>query len=199
MKQPHEIPISDHELLRGLAHPLRRRIMTALERRTASPKELAQELDEPLTKVSYHVRGLVALGLIELVSTTPRRGALEHHYKAVGRTYIPPGVWETLPDTLKQSFAGAWVDQLAVELHRAVASGGLDGIGKAAVRTTALLDDASRAELENRLYELYRDLPRLERESAKRSEERVEPTAFALVIYTPASGPQAPKEEGAPE
>jgi predicted transcriptional regulator len=30
--------------------------------------------------VSYHVRQLEKAGLIELVATKPRRGALEHYY-----------------------------------------------------------------------------------------------------------------------
>jgi hypothetical protein len=35
--------------------------------------------------VSYHVRILARLGLIELVRTTPRRGAVEHHYRSLPR------------------------------------------------------------------------------------------------------------------
>lgn len=51
----------------------------------ASPKELAFELGEKLGNVSYHVRILARLGLIELVRETPRRGAVEHHYRSVPR------------------------------------------------------------------------------------------------------------------
>ena len=35
---------------------------------------------EPLGNVSYHVRQLEKAGLIELVATKQRRGALEHYY-----------------------------------------------------------------------------------------------------------------------
>lgn len=51
----------------------------------ASPKEIAGHLGEKLGNVSYHVRILARLGLIELVRETPRRGAVEHHYRAVPR------------------------------------------------------------------------------------------------------------------
>ncbi|MEA2125613.1 MAG: hypothetical protein QOI80_2395 [Solirubrobacteraceae bacterium] len=51
----------------------------------ASPKELASQLDEKLGNVSYHVRILARLGLIELVRETPRRGAVEHHYRSTPR------------------------------------------------------------------------------------------------------------------
>ena len=51
----------------------------------ASPKELATSLGEKLGNVSYHVRILARLGLIELIRETPRRGAVEHHYRSVPR------------------------------------------------------------------------------------------------------------------
>ncbi len=41
------------------------------------------ELDEPkLGNVSYHVRALLDDGLVELVRTEQRRGALAHFYRA---------------------------------------------------------------------------------------------------------------------
>jgi DNA-binding transcriptional ArsR family regulator len=48
--------------------------------RAISPNELAFELQEPLGNVSYHVKELARDGLIRLVETIPRRGALEHYY-----------------------------------------------------------------------------------------------------------------------
>lgn len=49
----------------------------------SSPNEIAKAFGEPLTNVSYHVRMLHDLGVIELSDTEPRRGALEHYYKPV--------------------------------------------------------------------------------------------------------------------
>ena len=45
----------------------------------------ADKLAEPLGNVSYHVRTLADLGLIELVRKVPRRGAIEHYYRAPER------------------------------------------------------------------------------------------------------------------
>ena len=73
---------SESHAVKALAHPLRVRALAILTERDASPSELAEELGEPLGNVSYHVRLLHELGLIELVRTTPRRGAIEHHYRA---------------------------------------------------------------------------------------------------------------------
>ena len=46
----------------------------------SSPKLVADALGIPLGNVSYHTRTLVDAGLLDLTGTTPRRGALEHHY-----------------------------------------------------------------------------------------------------------------------
>lgn len=66
------------------AHPLRVTIMQELAEATMSPTQLADKIGCPLPNLSYHVRMLVELGMIELVNTKPRRGAIEHYYKATG-------------------------------------------------------------------------------------------------------------------
>lgn len=84
------------DLYRALAHPLRGRILAAVGAGTTSPVELARELGEPLGVVSYHVRVLAKTGLLEPAGTSPRRGALQHHYRAsdaatVLRFSVPAG------------------------------------------------------------------------------------------------------------
>jgi DNA-binding transcriptional ArsR family regulator len=77
-------PSKDRTLLICLQHPLRRRLLIlyveAKEKR--SPRELADVTGEHLSKVSYHVRVLAASKAVKLVSTRPRRGSVEHFYKA---------------------------------------------------------------------------------------------------------------------
>ena len=66
-------------------HPLRVRILervAAKPTERVSPKQLANELDEPLPNLSYHVRMLAEEGWLSKAGTTPRRGAVEHHYRA---------------------------------------------------------------------------------------------------------------------
>lgn len=73
-------------LARAEAHPLRISILEALaidNGRAMSPNELSFELQEQLGNVSYHVTALVKAGLLELAGTEPRRGAVEHYYRAV--------------------------------------------------------------------------------------------------------------------
>jgi DNA-binding transcriptional ArsR family regulator len=78
----HSEDIADPRVIKALSHPLRVQILALLDGRVRSPKELADELAEPLGNVSYHVRTLAGLGLIKLVKKVPRRGAIEHYYQA---------------------------------------------------------------------------------------------------------------------
>jgi len=68
--------------MHALSKEARLRILSILAERVASPKEMAEELGEGLSQVSYHVSVLRECKLIELVGKEPRRGAVEHFYRA---------------------------------------------------------------------------------------------------------------------
>lgn len=80
---PHRVVESPQRLARAVAHPLRVRILASLREEQASPNELANTMDEPLSWVAYHCMMLEKAGLIELTDTKQRRGATEHFYRAV--------------------------------------------------------------------------------------------------------------------
>jgi DNA-binding transcriptional ArsR family regulator len=69
----------DQALEKALSHPLRWQILALLGEGTRTPAAIARELGVRTENVSYHVRVLSDLELIELVGTTPVRGTLEHH------------------------------------------------------------------------------------------------------------------------
>jgi DNA-binding transcriptional ArsR family regulator len=56
-----------------------------------SPKELSDFTRQPLSNVGYHVRALSEHGAVELVETQPRRGSVEHFYKAT--PLVPATPW----------------------------------------------------------------------------------------------------------
>lgn len=71
----------DNALLVALRHPLRRQILRAmLAQDPISPRQISNELCEPLSNVSYHVRVLADCGAVTLVDTTPVRGSMQHFY-----------------------------------------------------------------------------------------------------------------------
>jgi DNA-binding transcriptional ArsR family regulator len=71
----------DNELLIALRHPLRRQILRAMaETDPISPRQISDELRQPLSNVSYHVRVLADCGAVTLVDTEPVRGSMQHFY-----------------------------------------------------------------------------------------------------------------------
>ena len=113
-------------MAKALAHPLRVQLLTLLNAGVASPNELAKKLDEPLTNVSYHVRMLHDLGCIELVDTEPRRGALEHYYRAIVRPFFGDRDWKRLPKNARGSISDAVLQLVWDDTAEAIKSGLFD-------------------------------------------------------------------------
>ncbi len=89
--------------IKAMSHPLRASVLRILADRTASPAEMARELEEELSNVSYHTKQLVEFECAELVSTRPVRGALEHFYRATERHLIDVEEWDELDPMVAES------------------------------------------------------------------------------------------------
>jgi DNA-binding transcriptional ArsR family regulator len=131
----------DETLVKVVAHPLRVQALSVLTERPASPKELAAELGAPVGNVSYHVRELEDVGLIELVDEKKRRGAVEHFYRAIARPLLSADEWEELSLDDRQDFS-AWIIQLLLaDASQALAAGTFDARGSRHLSRTPLLVD----------------------------------------------------------
>src|ERR1700750_229292 len=117
---------SEARIAKALAHPLRARILQRLGDRVLSPGDLAVELNAPLGVVSYHVRMLRDYDCVELVRTEPRRGALQHFYKATARPNLDEDQWRTLPAGLRKELAGESMQDLVDDLAGAADAGQLE-------------------------------------------------------------------------
>jgi DNA-binding transcriptional ArsR family regulator len=100
----------DQRLVKALAHPLRVQILMILNDRMASPNELSKELEEGLSQVSYHVKVLKDYECIEMVKTEPRRGAVEHYYRATSRAFLGDQDWQHLPDSIKPGMTSSLME-----------------------------------------------------------------------------------------
>jgi DNA-binding transcriptional ArsR family regulator len=163
--------ISDPSVIKALTHPLRVQILHALEERTASPSELADEIGAPLGNVSYHVRQLHALGLIKLVKKTPRRGAIEHHYKAIARAPISDEAWAGTPGLVKQSVVGTSLGQLGEAVNAAAAGGGFKRADAQLVREELMLDDKGFADVAKEFARTAERVAKIRDDSARRLEK----------------------------
>lgn len=162
------IDITDPRIVKAYAHPLRVHILGLLDNRIASPSEIANELGAPLGNTSYHVRQLVALGLVELVRRRQRRGAIEHYYTARVRPTTTDDGWAKLPEIVRRTYIGGTLQQAVRHMVASTEQGGFSRDDIHYSRTAGPLDakgwrDASR--------ELAATLKRIERifdESKKR-------------------------------
>jgi DNA-binding transcriptional ArsR family regulator len=116
--------------IKAMNHPVRAAILRILAERTSSPAEMARELEEDLSNVSYHTKQLVELECAELVSTRPVRGALEHFYRGTERHLINTEEWDELDPMMAESLIH---DTMQVVLDNFVT----------AVRAKTIADDAN--------------------------------------------------------
>lgn len=137
----------DHELMRALAKPLRAKVLAILTERIASPKEIADETGEGLSVVSYHVRVLLECGLIELDRKVPRRGAVEHFYRAAGRTLLPPDAWDNLPPGMRERVSTGILREFFDDASAAMEAGVFDDPAGELSWTPLILDELGVEEV----------------------------------------------------
>ena len=158
-------------LVQAVAHPLRARMLSILQDRDASPKELAAEFGIPLANVAYHIQVLRKLKLIKLVKKTPRRGAVEHHYRADFGAHIDDEAWSSTPDVIKRSMVGGVLGEIGHDANDAASIGGFDRADAVLTRTKYDLDQQAWEELSGMLNHVLERADELQKESAKRLRE----------------------------
>jgi DNA-binding transcriptional ArsR family regulator len=158
----------DEALLKAISHPLRHRLLGLLDDRVASPNELARELELPLGRVSYHIRLLADLGAIELVRTEPRRGALEHFYRAVTRGWFSEDDWARLPRGARRGIVGQSLQRIFSDVTAAVDAGGFDGPASQIKRTALELDERGLEEVSQVIASTTERVNQINAESADR-------------------------------
>jgi DNA-binding transcriptional ArsR family regulator len=187
------------QLVKGLSHPVRVECMTILAERVISPRELADLLDEDLSNVSYHVRVLSELGLIELVSEESVRGAVAHYYKAVERPLLSNDQWEEMPLEVRKMFSAQNWDVLIKNATEAIESGTFDDRpDRHLTRTPLVVDSQGFSRLSKAMDDLLETVFNESVESAQRLRESGEEPIHAVAGTALFSMP-APKEPKAPE
>jgi DNA-binding transcriptional ArsR family regulator len=161
----------DQRLIRALSHPLRQKILVALNRTTASPSQISRQLGEPLGNVSYHVKILADLDAIELVQTRPVRGAVEHIYRATMRPYFDDEHWSRLPTSAQKALLDHSLQEIWEHTVAAAESDGFDHPRTHVSWTRLRLDEQAHQELAAAAGELLERALELEAESVSRLAE----------------------------
>jgi DNA-binding transcriptional ArsR family regulator len=177
--------IDDPRLVKALAHPLRVRIMGVLEKRAASPKDLAEELGVPLENVSYHVRALKDFGFIKQERQRIVRGTVQRHYRAVARPRITAAAWEQLPDIVREALDRATIDQIMHVVAKAANEGKLWRPESHLDRFPLMFDEQGFAEASQAITEVVGRLQEIEKASkARLSDHDAEvPSVFIAMLF----------------
>ena len=125
-RKPPASSFDEPSLVKALAHPMRVSILARLQERRATPRELAQWLGVSLGAISYHVRTLHKLGMIELVATTQVRGAIAHHYRAKERPRFSDESWAAASPVVKQAAVAATLATMSEYAHASADAGGFE-------------------------------------------------------------------------
>lgn len=161
--------VVDRRLAKALSHPLRAHVLTILNERVASPNEIANELEEPLGNVSYHVKTLAEMGCIELVNTEPRRGAIEHFYRAVVRPFFSDKDWKRLPPSARQGISDATLQLVWEDTSDALNAGTFDRrTDRHLSRSRLVLDEEGWKDVNELLLDTMNRVVEIEAECAKR-------------------------------
>jgi DNA-binding transcriptional ArsR family regulator len=175
----------DQRLVKALAHPLRVEILTILNERMASPNELSKELDEGLSQVSYHVKVLKDFECIEMVKTEPRRGAVEHYYRATARSFLTDRDWKSLPDSVKPGVSASAVQMIFDDVAGSLKGGTFDQRDDRHVSwTPGVVDEQGWSESVDLINETLDRVLKIHEGSAKRlaksGEEGITATAVLM-------------------
>ena len=179
-------------LMKALAHPLRVHILALLNERVASPNQLAKELGERLGDVSYHIKALREGDCIELVRTEPRRGAVEHFYRATRRAFFSDEDWERLPMSVKPSMSARLLRDILDDAMAAVEAGTFDARSDHHLSwTPTMLDEEGWREAVVAQMEFLERLFQIQAQSTERLAEagaKGFPASFAMMSYETPSG-----------
>jgi DNA-binding transcriptional ArsR family regulator len=186
----------DPRLAKALSHPMRTRILAILNERVASPNEIAEMIDERLPNVSYHVRALLELGCIELVSTAQRRGAIEHYYRALVRPFFSDRDWKRLPQSARQAMSDVALQLVWDDVSTAIEENTLERRpDRHLTRSPLVLDERGWGELNEVLAGVLAEAERIGSQSVKRlakADELGIPTRLVMMHF---EAPEAEEPE----
>jgi hypothetical protein len=120
---------------------------------------------------------------VELVRTEPRRGALQHFYKATARPNLDEDQWRTLPSGLRRELTGETLQELVGDLAQAADAGTLEDPDVVLTRTPLELDERGFKKLNKLLARTQEQALAIAAESAARQTDARFPTELAILHF----------------
>lgn len=177
----------DPRLRKALSHELRVQILTVANQREVSPSEFSDELDVPLSNVSYHFRKLLEYDCIELTREVPVRGSHEHRYVGTRRGLISDGDWAQLGKGTQAGVRIAGFQDLINRCTQAVEGETFDAREDAAFYWVPMsLDEIGWKEMQAAIRRIIDEVEEFEVESTRRvanGEGQTFPATFGVLGF----------------
>lgn len=187
------IPRLDKRFAQALNHPLRTEIIAILSDTCASPREIADMLDEPLSNVSYHTKELLKLKCVEVVDKEQVRGATKTRYRATTRMLLDNPDWERLGKSVRTGISVNAMNEVTRRAADAIEAGTFDRRTDRTLITMKLeVDEQGWLDANEALRTAYERIGEVEVEAAARKAEG----AKTFRMTTSLLGYQSPAREG---
>lgn len=159
---------ADSGRLTALGHALRLKILRLAQEGPLSAKEAADLLEEPISKVSYHMKVLAESGFLEVSHQTPRRGAIETFYDLRVLVDVDQDAWESAGPELRRPIMLATIQGWFADILHAVEAGGMELEGTYMGSAHFEADAEGLDELRRAFLAYYAELLEIEANIARR-------------------------------
>lgn len=150
----------DTRLLRALGNPARQRILTVLNERVATAREIAAETGLELIRVQEHLLALIADDAVECVGYDAYRAAI--------RPFLDDAHWAQLPVETRRRLFAQNVQQILDHVEPALTGGGFDDIRSHVSLTRVELDARGWDEVADLLAGVLEEVMDVHAESMER-------------------------------
>lgn len=184
-------------LAMAIGHPIRIDALRILNERVASPSELAKELGMGVSQVSYHIKELRRQKCIELVRTEPRRGAVEHYYRATEPPQIDAKELAKLSESKRLGVSAAVLQTIISAAAGSLQAGTFDKRSDRHLSWVPMhLDEKGWKELTKVLSRALKETEQVKGASAERLSRSGEPGTAAMVAMMGFETASGAKPEG---
>lgn len=187
----------------ALKHPLRVRILEALDAGPRSPSQFVEEglfpaelfssYQQALSLTSYHFRQLEKEGCLEIAESIPRRGAVEHVYRSRARVYLTDAEFDELPRGARRELSRIAIQALIARLDTAVRADTFDARGDRHLAWMAMeLDERGWEELTAALAACFGEVEQIRHDARDRLAASGEPAIPVTVGIVGFESPPPP-------
>lgn len=135
--------------------------------------------------------------MIEMVKTEPRRGAVEHYYRATSKVYVPSWVAALWPKSVRGTLSASILEEIEADLVESIEAGLLaNRLDEVMSRDSRILDCQGREDVEEAAAEFFKRFEKAGIDSNKRLRngegdgEKIQ-TSAAVMVFSSLKGRKA--------